>query len=349
MNLWIYKIINLFIRRKLAMEKTNFKLKTKVLNRAVSITALLLAAGLLLTGCPTGQGKSGGGESSEVTPNTPADKTYTVGSVEFTMKGIAAVEAQLGHNDWSNNQPHTVSLSAYLIGETEVTQELWQEVMGNNPSHFNGSSGKEPAVGETQGKRPVERVNWYHAIAFCNKLSIKLNLEPCYTVNVGGYPVDFAALTFDEIPTTDNADWNKAELDMNKKGFRLPTEAEWEWAAKGGTDDKWAGTDTEAELKNYAWYRSNSGYKTHEVKKKDPNGYGLYDMLGNVWEWCWDWYDTLPASPGADYTGAASGSIRVRRGGSWDSFASGCTVGYRHFNSPYGWNDGLGIRLACRP
>ena len=279
----------------------------------------------------------------------PVDKTYTVGSVEFTMKGIAAVNAQLGHNDDSINQPHTVSLSAYLIGETEVTQELWQAVMGNNPSFFDGSSGKEPAEGERQGKRPVESVNWYQAIAFCNKLSIKLNLDPCYTVNVGGTPVDFAALSFDQIPTTRNADWNKAELDMNKSGFRLPTEAEWEWAAKGGTDDKWAGTNTEAELKNYAWYGSNSGDKTHEVKKKDPNGYGLYDMSGNVREWLWDWYGTIPASLGADYAGPVSGFCRVLRGGSWDFYAFVCTVGERYYDGPDGRYSFLGFRLACRP
>ncbi|UTC92058.1 formylglycine-generating enzyme family protein [Treponema denticola] len=334
------------------MEKNNSKLKTKVLNRAVSITALLLAAGVLLTGCPTGQGKSGGGESSEVTPNTPVDKTYTVGAVEFTMKGIAAVDAQLGDNAYNNNKPHTVSLSAYLIGETEVTQELWQEVMGNNPSNFNGSSGKEPAVGETQGKRPVENVNWYHAIAFCNKLSIKLGLDPCYTVKVGGTPVDFEALTFADIPADSiNADWNKAELDMNKNGFRLPTEAEWEWAAKGGTDNKWAGTNTDAELKNYAWYALNSGSKTHEVKKKDPNGYGLYDMTGNVAEWCWDWRADIHtgASFPQDYPGPASGSGRVLRGGSWAGSADYCAVGERVNISPGVRCSDLGFRLACRP
>ena len=280
----------------------------------------------------------------------PIDKTYTVGSVEFTMKGIASVkDAPLGHDDHNSNKPHTVSLSDYLIGETEVTQELWQVVMGNNPSEFDGSSGKEPAVGETQGKRPVENVNWYHAIAFCNKLSIKLGLEPCYTVRVGGTPVDFANLSFNQIPTTHNTDWDKAELNINKKGFRLPTEAEWEWAAKGGKDYKWAGTNTEAELKNYAWYGLNSGSKTHEVKKRSPNGYGLYDMSGNVFEWCWDWYGTLPASPGADYTGAASGFYRVIRGGSWIADAGSCAVGRRNDLSPFNRSFYLGIRLACRP
>ncbi|UTY25115.1 formylglycine-generating enzyme family protein [Treponema denticola] len=276
----------------------------------------------------------------------PIDKTHTVGSVEFTMKGIAAVtNAQLGHNDYYNNKPHTVSLSAYLIGETEVTQELWQAVMGNNPSGFTGT----PAADETQGKRPVENVNWYHAIAFCNKLSIKLGLEPCYTVNVGGTPVDFANLSFDQIPTGNNADWNKAELDMNKKGFRLPTEAEWEWAAKGGKEYQWAGTNTEAELKNYAWYNSNSGNKTHEVKKKSPNGYGLYDMSGNVWEWCWDWYGDLPASLGADYAGPVSGSYRVLRGGSWNNSAEDCAVVARNRSYPDYRSSNDGFRLACRP
>ena len=281
-------------------------------------------------------------------PPAPFGKTYKVGDVAFTMKEIAAVtNGSVGHSDESDNKPHKISLSAYLIGETEVTQELWEAVMGagSNPSNF--SSGPEGT--EVQGKRPVEQVSWYHCIAFCNKLSLKLGLTPCYAVTVSGSPIDFETLAYSAIPTSNNTDWNDTVLDMSKNGFRLPTEAEWEWAAKGRTEDKWSGTNVESELVSYAWYGDKDHGKTHEVKKKSPNGYGLYDMSGNVWEWCWDRYGSLSGALPPDYAGAGSGDNRVMQGGGWNSVADSAARAFRGSGSPDLSSYDLGLRLVSRP
>ena len=307
------------------MKTTNSKTKAKTFWGA----AFVLLVALLFTGCTQA--------AKPEEPPVSTDKTYTVKGISFTMKKIAAVTGKsvghpdiVGHNGAHDNKPHSISLSAYFIGETEVTQELWQAVMGNNPSWYKGNS-NPPDGSEEQGKRPVENMDWYKAISFCNELSKACGLEPCYT----------------EIDSEENI----AVCDFNKNGFRLPTEAEWEWAAMGGKDYKWAGTDSESELGNYAWYYANSNEKTHQVKLKSPNGYGLYDMSGNVFEWCWDLYGSLSDVLPPNYTGAASGSKRVARGGCYDNSSSENYIhrAYRAHNSPDIFLKLIGLRVVCRP
>ena len=280
-----------------------------------------------------------------ITPPT-AGKTYTVGTVSFRMNDIAAVtDGSVGHVHRSNNQPHTVSLTAYRIGETEVTQELWQAVTGSNPSRFQGSN-HLPDGTEVQEKRPVEQVSWYDSIAFCNELTKKideLGATECVYYSNASYTAVYTE--------TDAQAQSLPFMNISKKGFRLPTEAEWEWAAKGGTEKLWPGTDERKELIDYAWYKDNSGDKTHQVKLKEPNGYGLYDISGNVWEWCWDWYSDSNTTPdgGQDPLGSNTGRHRIQRGGCWSTHSSYTERACRGSTSPKRNDRFYGLRLACRP
>jgi formylglycine-generating enzyme required for sulfatase activity len=227
----------------------------------------------------------------------------------------------------------TIITKGYWMGETTVTQELFQAVMGVNPSYFDGSSGGSPAkdtpAGESQERRPVENVSWYDAIAFCNKLSLVNGKDPVYSVS----GINWATLVYSDIPTSDDAAWNDAGMDMGKNGYRLPTDMEWMWAAMGadtanpgqpnttGWDKGYAGSaegSGQTNLGDYAWYAGNSGSKTHEVGKKAANELELYDLSGNVWEYCWDWF-VASIDPGTDIdpTGPTSGPGRVNRGGVW--------------------------------
>jgi formylglycine-generating enzyme required for sulfatase activity len=243
------------------------------------------------------------------------------------------------------------------MSETEVTQELFHAVMGENPSYFDGSSGGSPAkdtpAGETQNRRPVERVSWYDAIAFCNKLSLAAGKAPVYSVS--GI-TNWAALAYSDIPTSDNTNWNAATMDTGKNGYRLPTEMEWMWAAIGadktrqpnttGWNKDFAGSTGSNNIDDYVWYDTNSGNKTHEVGKKAANELGLKDMSGNVVEWCWDWYASYEGGVQTDPRGASSGTGRVSLGGCIAFSATYVRLAIRISTYPVHRDTAIGFRLV---
>ena len=311
---------------------------------------------------------------------------------EATIEGVAPNYALPGSQDYWKGvfiENRKVKLSPYKLGKTEVTYELWYQVRmwaesqgytfankglegwdgtGGGGSYPNYTNIGKPPTGNKN--HPVTMVSCRDCIVWCNAYTeMKLGESECVYRKS---KTDTTVLK----DATVAADCDAAYADMDKKGFRLPTEAEWEYAARlqsdgenadkygevwltklnsaSGAKDKW---DT-AETGEVAWYNGNSAGKTHPVGKKRSNALGLYDMSGNVWEWCFDGWNYDPASNDAAYEqdgivtdpqGAASGSDRVFRGGSWYDGAGGCTVGFRFNDSPDFRFGDLGFRLACRP
>lgn len=208
----------------------------------------------------------------------------------------------------------------FSILATEVTQELYESVMGENPSYF-----------KEEKNLPVEKVSWYDAVTFCNKLSEKEGLNPCYSYKENTNAAQWE-LYNDEMEDLSEKRWENFNknfvCDTTANGYRLPTLKEWQYAAKGGQEFNYNGSDNIDEV---AWYEDNSSSKTHPVAQKKPNGYGLYDMSGNVWEWCWDF--------GGRY-------FRYICGGGWSDRANNCEVGDRDWLYANNGDNDLGIRIV---
>lgn len=283
-----------------------------------------------------------------VTAQDGSSQAYVVTVLQEPFLALVSVPAGRFQRDYTPS--NVSSVSAFKIGRYHVTRAQFWAVLRADPSRTLVSSSSSD---------PVDSVNWYHAIAFCNKFSIQEGLTQAYSVS----GIDFSTLNFSSVPLVNDATWNAATFNSSATGYRLPTEAEWTWAAMGAPiDGQGNGTNTTAHIKgyagsteaegvqnnidSYAWYYQNSSGTSSPVGTKLPNELGLYDMTGNVYQWVWDWYASNPSGPIINPQGAASGLNRVLRGGSFNTFPYGCYVTSREYFGPYLQYNYVGFRVV---
>jgi formylglycine-generating enzyme required for sulfatase activity len=276
---------------------------------------LVLSCQLTATAEPTGKKEVAGKPDVEI----PGQKHLT-NSLGMKFVHIKPGKFLMGSpkeepDRFDNEVQHEVAITKpYYLGVYEVTQGQWVKVMGKNPSWSSADGGgKDTVKGQDTSNFPVESISWNDAAAFCSKLS---------------------------------------ELAEEKKAgrvYRLPTEAEWEYACRAGTKTAFYFGSDEKQLGDYTWHFANAGGKPHAVGQKKANAWGLYDMYGNVWEWCQDWYGEYDTNQSVDPKGPKEGSNRVRRGGCWRLAPGYFRSAYRDWGDPSYRDDYLGFRLALVP
>jgi len=327
------------------------QISSNLVNWLPLVTNVIPASGSVLItdpviGQPTRFYRAVGGNTS-VAPNNMA----LIPAGSFTMGDTFS-------EGYSDELPlHSVYVSAFYMDQYEVTKALWDDVYNwaimHGYSFDNAGSGKA-------ANHPVQTIDWYDCVKWCNARSEKENKAPAYYTDAG------LSVPYRTGQVAPYVNWSS--------GYRLPTEAEWEKAARGGAGGQrfpWGNTISWSQANYYAYPLSAGGYAydinptagyhpkfndgvtpyTSPVGYFAPNGYGLYDMAGNVWEWCWDWYSSIyySSSPGTDPRGSAPGSNRVDRGGGWGYYAIGCRAASRDRNYPSYGNYDVGFRSVLSP
>ncbi|MDR2210898.1 MAG: SUMF1/EgtB/PvdO family nonheme iron enzyme [Spirochaetaceae bacterium] len=307
----------------------------------------LAAGNFSYTGAAAVNQPAGTGINLTVTITFPATaviagdrKTITASGKTFAMRYVPAGSFEFGYGTYTSTLT-----KGYWIGETEVTQELWQAIMTGSEGNPNPSTrNSDPAAGEEQGKRPVETISWYDALEFCNRLSAAVGLEPVYTLTVISRDTDDHYIT----NATVSVDWTK-------NGYRLPREMEWWWAAMGAStatgaaEKAFSGSTGSNNMENYAWYQGTfDEHYTHQVGKKQANELNIYDMTGNVSEWCWDWHGTSDFfNNHTDYIGPVSGTTKVVKGGHCEAFPTPCALDQRANWAQANPANYIGLRIVC--
>ena len=260
-------------------------------------------------------------DTEEIASGMPPSKIRHLADAE--MVPIRAGTFQMGSSEQEEGRldhegpMHAITVTSYECMQYLVTRRLYAELMGKDPGWPEGEA----------DTRPVNNVSWFDAVRFCNALSNRMNLTPCYS-----------GLETQEVVWDDEAD-----------GYRMPTEAEWEYVARAGTQTAWCFGDDESELEKYGWFYKKSDSRVHPIGKLEANLWGLYDMHGNLYEWCWDWYGAYNDEPQTNPDGAENGESRVLRGGAFFDVPRDLRSAFRYWDEPEFSDWGVGFRCVRGP